>query len=56
MVLTCEKSHSCNPVDERPAYQVLDLIRESAGHKEDPNHLHSPVQSCLKFSADLIEC
>lgn len=55
MVLTCGKSHSYNPVDEPPAYHVLNLIRESARYKEEPNHLHSPVQSCLKFSAVLIK-
>lgn len=56
MVLTCGKSHSCNLVDELPVYYALDLIRESARHREDPIHLHSPVQSCLKFSAVLFEC
>ena len=55
MVLTCEKSHSYSLVDERPVYHVLDLIRKSTCYKDDSEHLHSPVQSCLKFSAVLTE-
>lgn len=54
-LLTCERSHSCSLVDEHPVYHVLDVISASTRHKKESNHLHSPVQSCLKFSAVLFE-